>query len=60
MDIEEFSLGDSWIHHSDPRVKILATLIFAVIVALNHSLLASTFALTLPIVLVIAARLDLK
>src|SRR5208283_164141 len=60
MDIEEFSLGDSWVHHSDPRVKILATLIFAVVVALNHSLLASTLALTFPIVLVIAARLDLK
>ena len=60
MDIEEFSLGDSWVHHSDPRVKILATLIFAVVVALNHSLLASALALTFPIVLVIAARLDLK
>ncbi len=60
MDIEEFSLGDSWVHHSDPRVKILATLIFAVVVALNYSLLASTLALTFPIVLVIAARLDLK
>ncbi|MGO9119089.1 MAG: cobalt ECF transporter T component CbiQ [Desulfomonilaceae bacterium] len=60
MDIEEFSLGDSWVHHADPRVKILATLIFAVVVALNHSLLASTLALTFPIVLVIAARLDLK
>ena len=60
MDIEEFSLGDSWVHHSDPRVKILATLIFAVVVALNHSLLACTLALTFPIFLVIAARLDLN
>jgi energy-coupling factor transporter transmembrane protein EcfT len=36
MDIEEFFPGDSWVHYSDPRVKILATLIFAVVVAVNH------------------------
>ncbi len=60
MDIEEFSLGDSWVHHADPRVKILATLLFSVIVAVNNSLLTSTLALTFPTVLVIVARLDLR
>jgi cobalt/nickel transport system permease protein len=60
MDIEEFALGDSWVHDADPRVKILAALIFSVVVALNHSLLASTLALVFPIFLVIAAGLNAK
>jgi cobalt/nickel transport system permease protein len=60
MDIEEFALGDSWVHNADPRVKILAVLVFSVVVALNHSLLASTLALVFPIFLVIAAGLNAK
>ncbi|MGO9571882.1 MAG: cobalt ECF transporter T component CbiQ [Desulfomonilaceae bacterium] len=60
MDIEEFALGDSWVHQSDPRVKILATFLFSVVVAVNSSLLASALALIFPIVLVISAHLNVK
>jgi len=60
MDIEEFALGNSWVHRSDPRIKISVSLLFSVVVAVNSSLLASSLALIFPIILVIASRLDVK
>ena len=60
MDIEEFALGDSWVHRSDPRIKISVSLLFSLVVAVNGSLLASSLALIFPIILVIASRLDVK
>lgn len=60
MDMEEFSLGDSWIHNLDPRVKIVTTLIFSLVVALNNHLFAAMAALVFPGFLVIAARLNLS
>lgn len=60
MDIEEFSVGDSWVHDLDPRVKIVVTLIFSVVVALNQHLFGSALSLVLPVALIIAARLSIK
>ncbi|MBM3299612.1 MAG: cobalt ECF transporter T component CbiQ, partial [Deltaproteobacteria bacterium] len=60
MNVEEFSLGDSLIHRVDPRIKILAALIFSVVVALSDSLIATAVAFIFPSVLVILARVRLK
>jgi cobalt/nickel transport system permease protein len=60
MEIEEFSVGDSWVHDLDPRVKIIVTLVFSIVVALNHHLFASVVSLVLPVGLIIAARLSIK
>ncbi len=60
MQIEEFALGNSYVHRLDPRGKIVVTLIFSVVVALNESLQASVVAVIFPVVLIAAARIDLK
>jgi len=60
MHIEEFALGDSWIHRLDPRVKIAAAIGFSVVVALNQSVAASAIALLFPAVLILAARVSLR
>jgi len=60
MHIEEFALGDSWVHRLDPRVKIVATFVFAVVVALNQSLIASAVALIFPVALIAASGVSLK
>ena len=58
MQIEEFSSGDSWVHKLDPRVKIVVTLVFSVVVALNNHLEVVAISLILPFALIICARLD--
>jgi cobalt/nickel transport system permease protein len=60
MELEEFSLGNSRIHDLDPRVKILVTLVFSAVVALNQQLSCAVAGLALPAALIIAARLSLK
>ncbi|MGC8602717.1 MAG: cobalt ECF transporter T component CbiQ [Desulfomonilaceae bacterium] len=60
MEIEEFALGDSWVHGLDPRVKIVVTIIFSIIVALNSSIHVAGISLILPLILVICARLDFR
>jgi len=59
MDIEEFALGDSFIHRLDPRAKIVAALIFSVVVAVNRSIAASGLAVIFPLILIIAARISI-
>jgi cobalt/nickel transport system permease protein len=58
MEIEEFSSGNSWVHNLDPRVKIVTTLVFSVVVALNNHLEVITISMILPVALVIGAGLD--
>lgn len=60
MDIEEFALGNSYVHRLDPRVKILAALFFSIVVALNNSVTACVMALCFPVVLIALARINLR
>lgn len=60
MDIEEFSLGDSWVHRLDPRAKIIVAAAFSLVVALNQHLLASAASLALPLALLVCARLSAR
>jgi cobalt/nickel transport system permease protein len=58
MEIEEFSSGNSWVHKLDPRVKIVITVVFSVVVALNNHLEVTVISMILPFILVICAKLD--
>jgi cobalt/nickel transport system permease protein len=58
MELEEFALGNSWVHNLDPRAKILVTLAFSVVVALNQHLTGTALSLALPLVLLACARVD--
>ncbi|MGB9616324.1 MAG: cobalt ECF transporter T component CbiQ [Desulfomonilaceae bacterium] len=60
MELEEFALGNTWVHSLDPRIKIVVAVIFSVLVALNNSLGSSLLSLALPVFLVLSARLDLR
>ncbi len=60
MEMEEFASGSSWVHRLDPRVKIIVTLVFSVIVALNSHIWVTATSLMLPLSLIIFARLDLR
>jgi cobalt/nickel transport system permease protein len=60
MDIEEFALGDSFVHRLDPRAKIISALVFSVVVALNHWVLAAAVAIVFPMALIVAARINLR
>ncbi len=60
MELEEFALGNTWVHNLDPRIKIVVAVIFSVLVALNNSLGSSLLSLALPVFLVLSARLDLR
>ncbi|MBI5569779.1 MAG: cobalt ECF transporter T component CbiQ [Desulfomonile tiedjei] len=57
MQIEEFAPGESFIHRMDPRVKITATVVFSIVVALHSSVNGELAALALALVLVLAARI---
>lgn len=60
MDIEEFALGNSFVHDLDPRVKIIATFLFSLVVALNTDVSTAAVALIFPMILVVAARISIK
>jgi len=60
VEIEEFALGDSCVHNLDPRVKIVVTLIFSFVVALNRHLPDTALSLVLPVALLAAARLSVR
>lgn len=60
MDIEEFALGNSFVHNLDPRVKIIATFLFSFVVALNTHIPTAALELVFPAILVVAARIDLR
>ena len=60
MDIEEFALGNSFIHNLDPRVKIVCAFIFSTVVAVNHWIPAAALAIVFPMVLIVAARINIR
>jgi len=60
MHLEEFAEGNTLLHRLDPRVKILAALPFAVLVALMHDHGGPARGLLLAVLLVALARLNLK
>ncbi|HMK34127.1 MAG TPA: cobalt ECF transporter T component CbiQ [Desulfomonilaceae bacterium] len=60
MDIEEFALGSSFVHALDPRVKIIAALLFSLVVALNSHITTASIALVFPVVLILAAGISIK
>lgn len=59
MEMEEFASGSSWVHRLDPRVKIIVTIVFSVIVALNSQVWVTAISVILPVSLIFCARLDL-
>lgn len=59
MEIEEFALGDSFIHKMDPRAKIVATLVFSLVVALSHSLPGVTASLLFPLILLVLSGISI-
>lgn len=59
MYMEEFAKGDSPIHRLDPRTKIIAALVFSLVVALNHSLEATAAAMVFPAVVIAVARISI-
>jgi len=60
MDIEEFALGNSFVHNLDPRVKIVCALIFSTVVAVNHWIPAAALAIVFPMALIVAARINIR
>lgn len=60
MEIEEFALGDSSIHKMDPRAKIIAALVFSLVVALSHSLHGVAAATIFPVALIVFAGMSLR
>ena len=57
---EKFSEGDSFFHKLDPRVKIIVTLLFSVIVAVSDRYTSLWGALFLSTAAVVVARLRIK
>lgn len=57
---EEFVSGESPIHHIDPRVKIIGTIAFSVVVALSNGLETLVAALVMSLVPAVLARLPVK
>ncbi|GAI37834.1 unnamed protein product [marine sediment metagenome] len=57
---EKFSEGDSFFHKLDPRVKIIVTLLFSVVVAVSDKHTTLIGALFLAVIAVTVARLRTK
>ncbi len=60
MNIEEFALGQSVVHRMDPRMRILAAVVFSVVTALVQSLWAASAALVFPTVLILLSRISIR
>ena len=58
MGMEQFANGSSWVHRLDPRIKIVLTLLFSVVVALDNRLEVAAISLFVPVMLIIGARLS--
>jgi len=57
---EPFAIGNSWIHSIDPRIKIIFAAIYSLVVALSNRFPVLLTALTVSIILVLLARLDIR
>ena len=60
MDIEEFALGESFVHRVDPRVKIVCTFVFSTVVALSQWIPGAAAAIVFPMVLILGAGINLR
>jgi len=60
MHLEVFAEGDSLFHKTDPRVKILALSVFAVLCAISRGLFVPGFFFAFSVILLLFARLDFK
>jgi cobalt/nickel transport system permease protein len=56
---EAFAQGDSLLHRTDPKVKVLVAAVFVTVVAISSSFTAAAMALGCSLLLVLIARLDL-
>jgi len=57
---EPFAFGDSVIHRIDPRIKIVFAAVGSVLIAISHRFPSLIAALTVSVLIVLLARLDLK
>ena len=60
MTIQEFALGESFLHKIDPRAKIIAAVVFSFVTAVSQSVVASAVALVFPLTLIAISRISLK
>ena len=60
MNFEQFSRGSSIVHHTDPRVKIIAAAVLSLIVALCQNFNTAAAGLALATLLTIASRIPLR
>ncbi|MEA3470301.1 MAG: cobalt ECF transporter T component CbiQ [Thermodesulfobacteriota bacterium] len=56
---EDFSTGVSFIHGVDPRVKIVVSVLFSVVVAVSNNLHSLLVALSVSVILAVLARLSI-
>jgi cobalt/nickel transport system permease protein len=59
MEIEEFALGDSFIHRLDPRVKIFAAVFLSIVITLSTHILPVAEALALVICLILISPISI-
>ncbi len=57
---ERFAKGVSWIHQLDPRLKVIITVLMAVVIATGNNLVMLTQALILALLLLLSAGLDFR
>ena len=60
MLTEQFSIGESFIHHLDPRIKVFIIILFSLVVALTQKFIVLFPALGFAIFLLIIARVPKK
>ena len=60
MHLDNFAIGDSFLHRADPRVKVVLAALFSVVVALADSYACLTVASVFAVALLLIARLSLK
>jgi cobalt/nickel transport system permease protein len=60
MTFEQFSQGDSLLHRTDTRVKLVSAMSLTLVIALCHSLYTGLAGLSVGLLLLIFAKLDLR
>jgi cobalt/nickel transport system permease protein len=58
--VEPFAYGNSFVHHLDPRVKIITAAMFSLVVALTYELAILFVSALSALMILVAARLSLK
>ncbi|MBM7623924.1 cobalt ECF transporter T component CbiQ [Sporohalobacter salinus] len=57
---EKFAEGSSWVHQLDPRIKIIVTIILAIVIAVGKNLNMLLLSFGVSSLLLITAKLDIK